>query len=71
MDVERDDLTQFPNKPRIPERVVVNNQTLSVFETFNYEHMTVTIPLKTLKILPHETERDCIILKDNGRKDFH
>lgn len=33
--------------------------------------MVLTVPLKTLKILPHETERDCIIIKDNGRKDFH
>ncbi len=33
--------------------------------------MTLTVSLKNLKILPHDTERDCIIIKDMGRKDFH
>jgi len=32
--------------------------------------MTATVPLKTLKIVPHESERDCIYIKDTTRPTF-
>jgi len=39
LDVIRDDLKQFKNKPRIPHRIVMNNMTLTIFE--NFDHQTV------------------------------
>jgi len=39
LDVIRDDLKQFKNKPRIPHRVVMNNMTFTIFE--NFDHQTV------------------------------
>lgn len=62
MDVERSDLTNWKNKPRISHRVVVNNQTLTIFETFAYTDMIASINLKDLLIENHESENDCITL---------
>lgn len=36
LDMVMDDLKQFPNKPRIPHRIVLNNRTLTIFQNFDY-----------------------------------
>lgn len=62
MDMELSDLTKWQNKPRIPHRVVVNNQTLSIFQNFDYTTVQTTIKLNDLSIEKHAEENDCIIL---------
>jgi len=37
LDVERADLKGFKTPPRIPHRIVMNNQTFTVFENFDYQ----------------------------------
>ncbi len=37
LDVERTDLKAFKTPPRIPHRIVMNNQTFTVFENFDYQ----------------------------------
>jgi len=45
MDVERLDLKKWPNKPRVPHRVAMNNQTFSFFR------ISTMLQLKKLMIL--------------------
>ena len=67
LDMVRDDLVQFKNKPRIPHRVVMNNQTFSVFENFDYNTVQHVIPLKYLKVRNSEHD-DCIYIGEKGTK---
>lgn len=62
MDIERTDLTRWKNKPRIAHRVVVNNQTVSIFETFDYANVIGTIDLANLDITNHDKYNDCIVM---------
>lgn len=51
LDIMRDDLTQFkPNKPKMIHRVVLNNQTISIFDNFDYHTIDTTIILPDLSI---------------------
>lgn len=45
LDVIRDDLADFHVKPRLPARVVLNNQTLTIFETSDPKDTLLTITL--------------------------
>ena len=52
-------------------RVVVNNSTFSIFETFDYEKMAATIDLKYIGIDNGE-DHDCILVYDKtNRKNTH
>jgi hypothetical protein len=48
MDVVRDDLDQFKQKPRVPSRVVLNNQTFTVFNSDSYSDVLFSVPLNEL-----------------------
>jgi hypothetical protein len=50
LDVIRDDLVDFQVKPRLPARVVLNNQTLTIFETGNPKDTIIAITLPNLKV---------------------
>lgn len=50
LDLVRDDLQAFEVKPRLPARVVLNNQTLTIFETGNPKDTIFSIKLSNLKV---------------------
>lgn len=50
LDLVRDDLVAFQVKPRLPARVVLNNQTLTIFETGNPKDTIFSIALSNLKV---------------------
>ena len=45
LDLVRDELLDFTIKPRLPARVVLNNQTLTIFETSNIKYVVLSIRL--------------------------
>jgi hypothetical protein len=45
LDLVRDELLDFTIKPRLPARVVLNNQTLTIFETSNIKDVVLSIRL--------------------------
>lgn len=57
------------NQPRVVHRVVANNMTLSIFETFNYDTVLVTIPLRDLLIENDEVDNDCVVVQNKGNPD--
>jgi hypothetical protein len=63
LDIEISELTQFkPNKPKIIHRVVVNNQTLTIFGNYNYESIMFAANLKDVNIeLATDSPNCCII----------
>jgi len=69
MDVERTDLKKWPNKPRVPHRVAMNNQTFSIFENFDYATVSKTYDLKNLLIENDEKSNDCVKITDKLSKD--
>lgn len=60
----RDDLKKFKIKPRIPQRVVVNNSTFSIFETFDYTKVVASIDLSKLTIENDPEDNTCVKIKD-------
>lgn len=66
LDVMRDELKQFKIKPRVPQRIVVNNSTFSIFETFDYTSMVASMNLKKLTIKNHEDDNTCIVVKETS-----
>jgi hypothetical protein len=69
MDVERTDLKKWPNKPRVPHRVAMNNQTFSIFENFDYATVSKTYDLKNLLIENDAKSNDCVKITDKLSKD--
>lgn len=67
VDIIMEDLKQFKNKPRIPHRIVMNNQTFSIFE--NFDHNTVQFTFKNKYVEVENSEYpDCILLSDKRSK---
>lgn len=69
LDLIREDLPQFTVKPRLPARVVLNNQTLTIFETNNPKDSLFSIKLPNIQVV-NAKEPNCIdvIDKQNGLK---
>ena len=55
MEMVRDDLPGFKRPPRTPVRVVLNNSTLTIFQTDNYADIIFSTSLSELNAI------DCII----------
>jgi hypothetical protein len=66
MNIIREDLGNFRAKPRIPSRVIINNRTLTIFESGNYESILISFYLKQL-ISFKKVDKDCIELKDHSK----
>lgn len=61
LEVVREDLTQFkPNKPKIIHRIVANNQTLTIFENFDYTKMDISFILPDLKFEDYTDNNNCV-----------
>jgi hypothetical protein len=71
LDVIKEEMTQFARKPRIPSRVIMNNSTLSVFESDNYESVLVAFNLDEI-VFPIQDHPDdpagCFVVADNHQK---
>lgn len=63
MDLVRNDLKDFHIKPRLPSRVVLNNQTLNIFETTQPKDLLVAISLPNLQV-ETSMETGCIDVSD-------
>jgi len=51
MDLELTDLKQFkPNKPKVMHRVVINNRTMSIFGSNDYEHVIFAVELPRMDV---------------------
>ncbi len=48
LDLIRDDLVEFTVKPRMPARVVLNNQTLTIFETSHTKDVILSVLLPNI-----------------------
>jgi len=48
MELVRDDLPGFKKPPRTPVRVVLNNSTLSIFQTDNFADIMFSVTLREL-----------------------
>ena len=48
LDLIRDDLIEFTVKPRMPARVVLNNQTLTIFETSHTKDVILSVLLPNI-----------------------
>lgn len=62
----KESLKQFGQSPRIPARVILNNKTLMVFESEDYQTVIFSINLENLKTIENfpEDSENCFVLKD-------
>jgi len=55
----RTDFTMFKVPPRVPVRVVLNNMTLSVFQTPDFNDVLWSSQLSTLAISNYDDDEGC------------
>ena len=62
----KDSIKQNNRSPRIPARVILNNKTLTVFESDDYQTIIFSMNLENLKTIENSSEdpENCFILKD-------
>lgn len=60
LELIRDDLPGFKKPPRTPVRVVLNNSTLSIFQTDNFADILFSVTLKELQLLRQDDDVNCI-----------
>ena len=63
LDLVRKDLKDFHVKPRLPSRVVLNNQTLNIFETTQPKDLLMAIQLPNVQV-ENSMETGCIDVID-------
>jgi len=63
LDLIRDDLVEFTVKPRMPARVVLNNQTLTIFETSHTKDVILSVLLPNI-IVVNSKNTNCIDIID-------
>lgn len=66
MNIVRDDLGNLRSKPRIPSRVVMNNRTITIFESGNFESILISFYINQLTCFK-KIDKDCIELKDHSK----
>lgn len=59
LEIVREDLDQFQRPPRVPARVVLNNQTISVFQTANYDTILFSCELPNVELSKFGEETSC------------
>jgi len=66
LEVVKENLRQFNKSPRVPARVVLNNKTILVFESDDYQTVLFSMNLENLKSIENFSEdpEDCFVLKD-------
>lgn len=52
----------------VPVRVLMNNETVSVFTGDSYESLFMSFKLKNVRFLRHAVREDCFVLKESERK---
>lgn len=69
MDILREDIGNLKFPPKIPSRVILNNRTISIYESGSYESILATYNLKDLNELSpfKEEPKKCIRIADNIR----
>ncbi len=69
MNIIREDLGNLKIKPKIPSRVILNNRTITIFESGSYQSILKSFYLKDL-IYYKEWEEDgnCIKLQDHSKQ---
>ena len=55
----------------VPVRVLMNNETISVFSGDSYESLFMSFKLKNVRFLRHATREDCFVLKETERKKIN
>ena len=62
----KENLRQFNKSPRVPARVVLNNKTILVFESDDYQTVIFSMNLENLKSIENfaEDPENCFVLKD-------
>lgn len=66
MEIIRSDLDQFVRPPRVPARVVLNNMTLTVFQTTKYDDVLFTSELDDLVISEFADDEGCFKAKNEN-----
>ena len=60
LELIRDDLPGFKKPPRTPVRVILNNSTLSIFQTDNFADIMFSVTLKELQLMKQDDDVNCI-----------
>ena len=60
LELIRDDLPGFKKPPRTPVRVILNNSTLSLFQTDNFADIMFSVTLKELQLMKQDDDVNCI-----------
>ena len=68
MNIIRDDLGNLKILPRIPSRVILNNRTISIFESGSYDTILKSFYIKELiSFKKWEDDQNCIKLQDHSK----
>jgi hypothetical protein len=65
LEVVRTDMSQFMRPPRVPARVVLNNQTFTVFQSANYDTVLFSSPLSAIGVGPYGDDDACFVAMDS------
>jgi len=69
MEIIRDDLKGFKIPPRTPCRVILNNQTLSIFQTDNFEDIMFSVTLKEMSLQKQPNDVNCLRVTNERSKE--
>lgn len=68
MNIVREDLGNLRAKPRIPSRVILNNRTITIFESGSYQSILKSFYLKELIYYKQwEEDPSCLKLQDHSK----
>jgi hypothetical protein len=65
MEMIRDDLPGFKRPPRTPVRVVLNNSTLTIFQTDNYADIIFSTSLVELNAIKYNSDVNCLTVANS------
>jgi len=65
MEMVRDDLPGFKRPPRTPVRVVLNNSTLTIFQTDNYADIIFSTSLVELNAMEFKDDVNCLTVANS------
>lgn len=65
MEMIRDDLPGFKRPPRTPVRVVLNNSTLTIFQTDNYADIIFSTSLVELNAMKYDSDVNCLTVANS------
>jgi len=65
MELVRDDMPGFKRPPRTPCRVVLNNSTLTIFQTDNYADIIFSTSLVEMNIMQYTEDVNCLTIANS------